>query len=73
MEPTPDVLLNFIADSGYQLIDTWHATEEEDWNRSTVRFVFCHKEHLNPAGLRPEFVAQQDDLMKKQQLNFQTF
>lgn len=64
MEPTPDVLSEFIADSDYQLIDSWYATEEEAWNRSTVRFVFCHKEHLNPAGLRPEFVAQGDDLMK---------
>jgi len=64
MEPTPDVLSEFIADSDYQLIDSWYATEEEAWNRSTVRFVFCHKEHLNPAGLRPEFVAQRDDLMK---------
>ncbi len=64
MEPTPDVLSEFVADSGYQLIDTWYATEEEDWTRSVVRFVFCHKEHLNPAGLRPEFVTQQDGLLK---------
>ncbi len=64
MEPTPDVLSDFVADSSYQLIDAWHATEENDWTRSTVRFVFCHKEHLNPAGLRPEFVAGQDGLLK---------
>lgn len=69
MEPTPNVLSEFVADSGYQLIDTWHATEEEDWNRSTVRFVFCHKKHLNPAGLRPDFVAQRDNFMK----NFNNF
>lgn len=64
MEPTADVLSDFISDSDYQLIDTWHNTEE-DWTRSVVRFVFCHKEHLNPAGLRPEFVAQQNDMMKR--------
>ena len=64
MEPTPDVLSEFIADSHYQLIDAWHATEEEDWNRSTVRFVFCHKEHLNSTGLRPEFIAQRDGLLE---------
>jgi len=64
MESTPDVLLEFVAGSGYRLIDAWYATEEEDWNRSTVRFVFCHKQHVNPTGLRQEFVAQRDDLMK---------
>lgn len=63
MEPTTDVLSEFIADSGYQLIDTWHNTEEDDWTRSVVRFVFCHKEHLNPAGLRPEFVAGRNDFL----------
>lgn len=62
MEPTTDVLSDFISDSGYHLIDAWHASEE-DWTRSVVRFVFCHKEHLNPAGLRPEFVAQRDGLL----------
>lgn len=64
MEPTPDVLSEFVADSDYHLIDAWYATEEEAWNRSTVRFVFCHKEHLNPAGLRPDFIVQQDSLLE---------
>ena len=63
MEPTPDVLLEFVAASGYQLIDAWHA-QKEDWNRSVVRFVFCQKEHLNLAGLRPEFIAQRDGLLE---------
>lgn len=63
MEPTVDVLLDFISDSNYHLIDTWYATEEENWTRSVARFVFCHKKHLNPVGLRPEFVAQQDSLL----------
>ena len=64
MEPTMDVLSDFIADSDYQLIDAWHASEEEDWSQSVVRFVFCHKDHLNPAGLRPEFVAGRDGLLE---------
>jgi len=63
MEPTPDVLSEFVADSGYQLIDAWHA-QEKDWNRSVVRFVFCQKEHLNLAGLHPEFIAQRDGLLE---------
>lgn len=63
MGPTPDVLSEFIDNSDYQLIDAWHATEE-DWTRSAVRFVFCHKEYLNPAGLRPEFVTQRDGLLE---------
>ncbi len=62
MEPTVDVLLDSISNSGYQLIDAWHISEE-DWNRSVVRFVFCHKEHINPTGLRTEFVAQRDGLL----------
>lgn len=62
MEPTPDVMSNFISDSDYHLIDAWYATEE-DWNRSVIRFVFCYKKYLNPAGLRPEFVARQDGLL----------
>ncbi len=64
MEPTPDVLSNFVANSSYQLIDAWHNTDEDNWIRSVVRFVFCHKEHLNPVGLRPDFVSQQDGLME---------
>lgn len=64
MEPTTGVLSDFISNSDYHLIDAWHATEEENWTRSAVRFVFCHKEHLNPAGLRPEFVAQQVGLLE---------
>lgn len=63
MEPTMDVLSDFISNSGYHLIDAWYATEEENWMRSVIRFVFCHKEYLNPAGLRPEFVAQQGGLL----------
>lgn len=63
MEPTPDVLSEFVADSGYQLIDAWYATEEEDWSRSVVRFVFCHKEYVN-RKLRPDFVAKRDGLLE---------
>lgn len=62
MEPTLDVLSDFVTDSGYHLIDAWYNTEEEDWNRSVVRFVFCRKEYVN-RRLRPEFVAQQDGLL----------
>lgn len=64
MEPTVDVLSDFVVDSGYCLIDAWHATEEENWTRSVVRFVFCHKEHLNPDGLRSEFLAKRDGLLE---------
>lgn len=63
MEPTADVLSDFVADSGYCLIDAWYATEEEDWNRSVVRFVFCRKEYEN-RRLRPDFVDQRDSLLE---------
>ena len=64
MEPTKDVLSDFVASSAYRLIDAWYNTEEDDWSRSVIRFVFCHQEHLNPEGLRPEFVAQRDGLLE---------
>lgn len=63
MEPVPDVLSDFIAKSDYQLIDAWQVTEEEDWTRSAVRFVFCRKEYVNEK-LRPEFVAQKESLLE---------
>lgn len=64
MEPTTDVLPDFVSKSDYRLIDAWQAPEEtEVWNRSVVQFVFCHKEHLNLAGLRPEFIAGRDGLL----------
>lgn len=63
MESTPDVMLNLFAHSGYRLIDAWHELDEENWKYRTVRYVFCHPDHVYSDGLNPDFIARQKELL----------
>ena len=63
MEPTPNVLLEIFIINNYQLVDAWTAPHQDNLNYSEVRYVFCNPEKVNPAGLRPNFVAQRDEIL----------
>ncbi len=46
------------ASDNYELVDVWKKPHETNWNMSFVRFVFCHKKHVNRKKLYPYFVAK---------------
>ena len=45
----------------YELVDVWSKPSEKNWNMSVVRFVFCHREHVDRDSLFPEFVAKKGE------------
>ncbi len=47
--------------SRYELVDVWKKPHEKIWNVSVVRFVFCHREHVDRDNLFPEFVAKKGE------------
>lgn len=69
LESTPQVdlfpLAIKLASIGtYELVDVWKKPHETNWKMSFVRFVFCHKEHVKPDELFPDFIAKKDALEK---------
>lgn len=44
--------------SDYELMDVWKKSHESKWDMSFVRFVFCHKEHVNCDEIYLNFVAK---------------
>ena len=66
LESTPGVNLFPLAvrlnvSENYELVDVWQKPHDTKWDMSFVRFVYCHKDHVNRDGLHPDFVARRDE------------
>lgn len=67
LESTPKLdifplTLDINQSGNYELVDAWKKPHEKNWGMTFVRFVFCHKEHINRNELFPDFVAQREKL-----------
>lgn len=63
LESTPQVNVSpltskVVGGKNYELVDVWQNPHPTKWDMSFVRFVFCHKEHVNRNELFPDFVAK---------------
>ncbi len=71
MQSTPKVYLLHLLDGicpgddrgPYELVDAWFAPTTRADGKYHVRYVLCHKEHVKPDELFPDFVANRDELM----------
>lgn len=59
-----DGICPITEDGPYELVDAWKKSHESKWDMSFVRFVFCHKKHLKPDELFPDFVIKRDELIE---------
>ncbi len=64
-----DGICPITGDGAYELVDAWFVPSIQHFNKCTVRYVLCRKEHVRPDELYPTFVAKRDELFESL-LNF---